>query len=77
MSDLLVVVPPGWTDATEGWKNSSGDMTHIAMLINDRNWVDVQQELQGADITGPVGTFLTGATFMALEDGVHLWVRFE
>lgn len=77
MSDLLVVVPEGWTDVTEGWNNSSADMTHISMLISDKNWVDVQTELQGADINGPDGTTLTGASFLTLDDGVHLWVRFE
>ena len=77
MSELLVVVPDGWTDFTEGWNNSSGDMQHISMLILDKNWVDVATELQGADITGPAGTSLTGATFMTLGDGTHLWARFE
>lgn len=77
MSSLLVVVPAGWTDYTEQWNASSGDMLHISMLINDKNWPDVAYELQGADITGPEGTTLTGASFMSLDDGVHLWARFE
>lgn len=77
MSDLLVVVPEGWTDVTAGWAASSGDFTHVSMLINDKNWVDVQTVLQASDINAPEGTVLTGATFMSMEDGAHLWVRFE
>ena len=42
MSGILVVVPQGWTDETEKWNNSSGDMLHISMLINDKNWADVR-----------------------------------
>ena len=77
MSEFLMVVPEGWTDFTAKWNESSADFAHISALINDKNWADVQTELQGADITGPEGTTLTGATLLSLTDGVHLWVRFE
>lgn len=77
MSQFLMVAPEGWTDVTEGWSNSSGDVGHLSMLIGSKNWVDVQSELQSADINGPEGTVLVGATLMSLDDGTHLWVRFE
>ncbi len=77
MSDLLVIVPEGWADVTDKWNESGADIAHITMLINDRNWVDVQSELQGADINAPEGKVLTGASFLTLDDGIHLWVRFE
>jgi hypothetical protein len=77
MSDLLVVVPEGWTDVTEGWQASSGNMTEIAPMFTDGNWVDAQYALQGCDINPPPGKALTGATFVLLGDGVHLWVRWE
>lgn len=77
MSDLLVVVPPGWTDETEKWNAANSEIQLITQLINDKNWVDVTTELQAADIVPPSGSVVSGASFMTLDDGVHLWVRYE
>ena len=77
MSELLVVVPEGWTDLTQKWAEGGADMGYVSMLINDKNWTDVSTELRGADITGAEGTTLTGATFMSMDDGIHFWARFE
>lgn len=76
MSDLLVVVPTGWTDVTEGWNASSASLSEIMPLVQDSNWADVTTVLQGADINIPEGMTLTGASFMTLDDGVHLWIRY-
>lgn len=78
MSDFLMVVPEGWTDVTVKLGESGADLALLAEIVGNKNWTDLQTELQGADINCPEGTTsITGASILTLDDGVHLWVKFE
>ena len=73
MSDFLMIVPAGWTEAPAGWVGITNTPEEVQYWVNQQDWPSIEAILIDHGVV-PEGQHVQNARLLQTNDGFRLWV---